>query len=343
VWHAADTVQDWGNRGINGFILSYVGEWYATKDDLDPWLTHVTNLNRMGAAYGVDSNFILVPLAWQSWRDNSVLPSWTDDAAWAPVLENFTLMAQFIRDSGSKGITLDTETYNGNGLWNVSNPRFGGASRATLKTAVYKRGQQIMQRLVAAAPGIEVMLLQEGHYHWFVSRLPDYELWIDFYNGLASVKSNGGIVIGAENSYGITDSTALEKLYSALNSSMQTHAADRAYWNAKGSNALGLYPLGVDYANKASLYSARQFSQQFKEAIRLCPKYVWIYSHGAAWWQLTQAQVEKYSQGYYIFNPQDQMLPTDPKVTEYYAVLSQRNSRASGMLNPAPALSSAQP
>ena len=80
VWHVADTVQEWGNRGINGFILLYVGEWYAIKEDLDLWMTHVTDLNRTGAAYGVDSNFILVPLAWESWRDNSVLPSWTDDA-----------------------------------------------------------------------------------------------------------------------------------------------------------------------------------------------------------------------------------------------------------------------
>jgi len=200
-----------------------------------------------------------------------------------------------------------------------------------------------MQRMVEVAPGIEVMLLQEGHYHWDAKRLPDYELWIDFYNGLASVKSNGGIVIGAENSYGITDSAALETLYSTLNRSMQIKAADSAYWNAHGSIALGLYPLGVDYANKRSLYSPEKFSRQFEQATLLSPKYVWIYSHGAAWWQLTQAQVNKYSQGYYMFNPKDQMLPTDPNIAEYYAVLGKGKARAPGTLNQVPTLSQAHP
>ena len=66
-------------------------------------------------------------------------------------------------------------------------------------------------------------------------------------------------------------------------------------WLSQGSLAIGMRPLGVDYVNKAARYTAAVFKAQLAQAKAVSGPYVWVYSHGSAWWQMTQAEVDQYS------------------------------------------------
>src|SRR5262249_16876354 len=107
-----------------------------------------------------------------------------------------------------------------------SSKRFRGTSKEALQRSAYRRGQQVMMTLKENYLDLEVILLQEGGYHWFISGLPEYELWIHFYDGLASEHNPRGIVIAAENAYKVTTKASLEKIYKEEWEMMALHSED---------------------------------------------------------------------------------------------------------------------
>ncbi len=322
--YLADSLEFWGNNvGVNGFMLAYVAEWYSTKNEVYSNLDVLKRINARGRPFGVDSNFIKVALGYGQ------LPVWTDDKAWAGVIDNFRNIADLAKLSGTKGIALDTEPY-GTALFDSGAARFAPAGREVLRATVYQRGKEIMQALSAVFPDIEVIILPEGAFYAFnagqEANASTYELWIDFFNGMASVKNKTGIVVAVEATYSALDKDTIKKIYDLSDSTMIAHVADQVFWRDKCSIALGMFPLGKAYDNKAARYSSDVFKNQLWEMARLSPKYVWIYDHGTAWFQLKAQDADRYTKGgRWIWEKRYQVLPTDPNIDEYYAVL--RNYR----------------
>src|SRR5262249_15747754 len=190
--HLADSLEYWGNEvGANGFMLSYIAEWWSTKEQIFNNLDLLKTINAKGPQYGIDSNFIKIALGYRE------LPLWTDEQAWGQIIDNFRNIATLIKQSGTRGIAIDTEKYNTSSLFNPNSDRFKSIKKDILKGKVYERGRQIMQAITEVYPDIEVILLTEGHFAWETG-VKEYEMWINFYKGMESIKNNKGIVLAIE-------------------------------------------------------------------------------------------------------------------------------------------------
>lgn len=322
--YLADSVGFFGKDvGVNGFMLSYVAEWWSTKNEISNKLEMLKKINERGRKYAIDSNFIKIALGYRE------LPLWTDDEAWEKIINNFRDIAVLIRESGTRGIAIDTEKYNVSSLFNSNSDRFKSFNRDIMKAKIYERGRQIMQAISEAYPEIEVILLPEGG---FSSGNEEYGMWIDFYKGMESVKNNQGIIVATEGTYSVTDQVKLENNYAKIQSSMMNAVNDQKFWKEKCSIAIGMWPLGKEYNNKAARYSPSVFKGQFSKAVALSTKYVWIYDHGVAWFQLTEEEADRYTKDRrWIWEKRYQVLPTDPSINEYYSVL--RNYKKRHLIN----------
>lgn len=320
VSHLADSVQYWGEKvGVSGFFVSSMADWWTSRDKLLEKLKVLTELNTKGARYGVDSNFLKVALGYGK------LPDWMDDANWASVVKTFGDISELAKRSGSRGIVVDTEAYT-IPLFNPGVERYKGIGKELLRAKVYQRGRDIMKAITDAFPDIEIITLPGGAYYWFnpgegVSP-GSWELWIDFWNGMASVNNKNGIVIAAERTYSVVNSSYMNQIYALEQKTMQEHVQDKAFWMDKCSIALGMWPLGKSYEDKAARYTVAQFREQFRAAVALSPRYVWIYGHGAAWWQLTPEEAKKYSGiSGVMWAPKFQVLPTTPIIDQFIGVV----------------------
>jgi hypothetical protein len=321
-----DSIGFWGKEApVNGFILSYVADWWTTKEKLAENGADVKALNQRGAAYGIDSNFVKISLGYGR------LPIWTDDVAWKQVTDNFKNIAEFVRATGTKGIAIDTESYEVP-LFDAAADQYKSIPRDVLRAKIFQRGQQIMGSLTSAFPDIEIFVLPEGALYWFnpgEGSGAGFELWIDFFDGMASVKNRNGIILGSERTYSVLARDSLERPYRLIDRTMYQHSRDPQFWKEKCTIAIGMWPLGKTYSDKSSRYSAREFEGQFLQAASLSPRYVWIYDHGVAWFRMTPAEVSRYTEnGRWIWGKEYQTLPTDPAIQDYYRVLRRYREKA---------------
>ena len=322
VHHLVGSTQFWGVKvGVNGFFVDNMANWWTSRDELFEKLQVLTEVNTKGARYGVDSNFLKVALGYGN------LPDWTDDAGWTNVVKTFGDIAELARRSGSRGIGIDTEAYT-IPLFDLRVERYKGIGKDLLRAKVHQRGHDIMKAVADAFPDIEIIVLPEGAFYWFN---PDqgvnpgsWELWIDFWNGMASADNRKGIVVAGERTYSVVidNPATMNKIYDLEQKTMQEHVQDKAFWMDKCSIALGMWPLGESYEDKAARYTIAQFGEQFRAAVALSPRYVWIYGHGAAWWQLTPDEAKSYSEASGVmWEPKVQVLPTTPIIDQFIAVV----------------------
>ncbi|MDR4499802.1 MAG: hypothetical protein MRK02_18070 [Candidatus Scalindua sp.] len=316
-------MQKWHEEaGMNGFILSYVADWWSPRKIIFENYKVLTEINKKGIHYGLDSNFIKVALGYRE------LPNWTDDLVWEDILDNFRDIAELIKTTGTKGIAIDTEPYK-IPLFDSKAKRFKNINKELLKTAIYKRGRQIMQSITEVFPEIEVIILPEGAFYWFNQNQGQhpsyYELWIDFFNGMVSVKNKKGIILASERTYSVLNKNYLNTIYDLINKTMLEHIEDPVFWKMNCSIAIGMWPLGgKTYSDKSARYSSVDFKRQFIHAKALCTKYVWIYGNGADWWQMNYKELKKYTvKGRKIWGKEYQTIPTDPAIMEYYSVVKE--------------------
>ena len=322
IYYLNDNIKFWGEKvGVNGFFLNHIANWWTPREELFENLAVLKEVNQKGAPYGIDRNFIKVALGYKK------LPVWTDDKAWEPVIGNFKNIAELIRQSGTRGIALDTEPYDDETPF-FDSPGDPAKNIYTgfLKAKIYQRGKQIMEALESVYPGMEIIILPEGALYWFNpeqgSNPKGAELWIDFYNGFAAGRKKGGLVLAAERAYVETNKEAILKIYHLIDKTMREHVEDKKFWQEKCTIAMGMWPLGKSYTDKSALYSAGKFEEQFAQAVALSPEYVWIYDHGTAWVQLKNEEIQKYTANNHpIWAKESQVLPTDPRILDYYQVL----------------------
>ena len=331
-WWLKDTIDRWAKSGFAGFIITNYVQWFTPSIELESHRLHFADLVSRGAPYGITENFIDVQLAARRYADGGALPAWHDETAWTNLLtENFPAIARFAKTTGFKGIVFDTEPYAAAGLWKVAHPRNGGRSKAAIQEVVYNKGKRLMAAMQQAYPGIQIILLQEGSL-WSAQSDLDYELWPSFYNGMASTQPTPGIIIGTESTY--PENGLLEKLKrnpdlfirnqaALIEASMYSIAELPEYWKAKGSLAIGMWPLGASYSDKSARYAPAVFEAQMRAAKAVSGKYVWVYGHGNAWWRMTEQEVNAYSTEpwHYTFDKASQVLPPDANIEGYFAVV----------------------
>ena len=223
--------------GMDGFILIGIAGWDDDPVCVRSMREKLVATNRACASQGITANFINVSLG------HGVLPAWQDGSAWKRIADSFGAVAELARETGCRGILIDTEPYTVP-LWNPSAPRFGGCGTELLRDAVHRAGAEVMGAMADRFPGIEVIVIPDGAYRWFAKGEGGYALWIAFFNGLMSAGTSGGVVVGAESSYHATDPQTLFRLYYTLNSIMMKESLDSVYWQRSCSIALGAWPLG---------------------------------------------------------------------------------------------------
>lgn len=296
--------------GIDGFIITTLpSNWNNKPKELNKYLGVAREANKECRKNGIEANFIKIALG------HGRLPDYFDDKSWQDVLYQINFVARFARDAGFKGIALDTESYS-KLLWNSAKWPNRKYSKSKLKRKIFQRGQEIMEEIVEVFPDAEVFVFPVGHLYAYTKKRPSkYELWIDFFNGLASVENQKGIVLGCERTYRVyRKNKLLHYYYDEIKGPIIGDNIDNPFfWYSKCSVALGSWPLGKSYGNKKAWYNPIFFNRQFRTMEMACPKYVWIYGHGSAWWQ------EKDSNKYRL-HPEAK-LPTVRNIKKYYQVV----------------------
>jgi hypothetical protein len=329
-WLAA-TIDHWADSGYSGFIIPSYVQWFSSASALEEHRAHLTDLARRGAKIGITENFIDIQLAATRYDDGRGLPAWQDETGWQAVLANFERIAEFARTTGMRGIALDTEHY-GAHLWNARHARNAGLAKRTLERTVYDRGKRLMAAFQQAFPGGQMILLQEGAFWWAVQSDPEYELWPSFFNGMASSRPRPGIIVATESTYPENEllkllnrdpETFIRQRAAQIQAAMSSIAEFPDYWKAEGSLAIGMWPLGVSYADKSSRYSSAVFSAQMDAARAVSGPYVWVYGHGSAWWRMTPREVVSHSEApwHYTFDKPSQVAPMDPTAKDYFDVI----------------------
>lgn len=317
---AAGTAAQWRARGFGGFIFDH-GSALAVDDPYA--LADVTAfrsmIGRLSAA-GITDNFLTISIG-----DRTPPPSnfgdVFNDAAWSAVTDGLGRFARYARATGLVGVVLDCEPYGASDF--LRDPGNGLHTKKLLGDTVYARGQQVASAIDAEFPDAVIMLLPQ------LSDQPNYEFYLHFFSGLASVAGAQNIVVGDEREYSMWQKDpALDALSWARGvEDSFARKADVPDWDVDTNLAIGMFPLGYYrqlpsaqdqrwyYAGKAEIFgdaklppgdtslrggsyydkssygylTADQYFGQLAAYRQAFPRarYIWIYGHGGALYQLT--------------------------------------------------------
>ncbi|MBI3923659.1 MAG: hypothetical protein HY318_19725 [Armatimonadetes bacterium] len=346
-----DTAKDWAARGFRGFLFDGVmASWPSevwsvdgdpkTRDEKDVLLREVRACNDECRRYGIDSNFVKV-----AFYDE--LPDWFDEAAWTKLTENFRQGARFAKLSGCVGIALDTE-YKAHQF----DPGWEGYKQLPhdvkeLKAKVRERWRAVVAAMLKEYPNMVLLTLPEGMIYYG-------ELYFDLFTGMlqacAEAKAPGGLHVMTEGTYHITSASALSLFPETVSSIIKEDCAKPLvdYWRKRCSVVMGVWPLGYyrsivgasgkflgyggktevfgdkvigSYSDKSEWFPVSEFREQMSGVNSFCPRYNWIYSHGAVFWQWTDGQLAKYQQGKHQ-SASNSTLPTVPNLNEYFDIIA---------------------
>lgn len=321
-----ETAPLWAKRGFGGFLFDQImNDWKSdvwavdgdaiTRGADDKLLQETLACNRACRAVGIDANFVKVAF-YSEWPDPF------DDAAWKQIAENFRQGARFAKMSESKGVAIDTEY-----IAQQYQPTWPGYGKnphplPELKSKIEERWHTILDGMLQEFPKMELLTLPEGiHYYG--------ELYSDLFRGMvgamADANAPGGVHVMTEGTYHITDLGGLETYAKSVREEIDDalSPSQRKYWDKRGTIVLGAWPMGYyrqvgtengepvysgrketfgdkvvgSYADKSAWYTPEVFAQQMAGLNTFSPKYNWIYSHGAVFYQWNEADKTKYLSG----------------------------------------------
>lgn len=321
--YAADTASSWRARGFSGFIFDHGG---AVAVD-DPYaLADVTTfrsaIGRLAAA-GITDSFLSISI-----RDHQpALSSFTDvfnDAAWDGVAAGLGRFARYARTTGLRGLVLDSEPY-GTGSF-LADPGDQMHTQKLLGDTVQARGRQVMQAIIAEYPQAVIILLPQltdaprykFYTHFFagvcsvngprdiiVGDEREYSMWLknpplDALGWARGVEVNFARIAGVPD-WNVDTNLALGTFPLGWYRQIPSAQDPRWYYGGKaeifGDAKLppGAASLrGSSYYNKSAyagltadayFYQQAAYRQAFPDA-----RYQWVYGHGGAWYQLTDAR-----------------------------------------------------
>ena len=342
----------WADRGFKGFMLSAIMHSWSTdvwaadgdedsRDETDALLQEVLACNLACRRFGIDSNFIKV-----AFYDD--LPDPFDDEAWVKLEGNFREGARFGWMSGCAGIAIDTEyvSYQYHPGW----VGYGEGERdvPAMKRKIRERWRTVIGGMLHEWPDMVLLTLPAGLLYYG-------ELYTDIFNGMleacAEADAPGGLHVLTEGgSYTQTDVDALRRRALMVQEVVAEECPEPLpeYWRRRYSVAMGAWPLGYyrsitdelgnhvgwsgreetfgdemvgSYADKSENYPPDDFKRQMAAINTFCPRYNWIYGHGATWWQNTPEEIGLFQRSAHR-SVSNAALPTVPNLQEYVDVLA---------------------
>lgn len=288
---------------VGGFVFSTLpSNWYNHEEELKEYFSDCQGANRKFA-----NNFLKINIA------EGDLPNWGDSASWQQVYVNLGAVAKFARETGFKGLVLDTTAYN-KAIWNPAYySRYNNISEELAKKIIYQRGRELAQVLYHEFPRADIAFAAIG----FLSKKREkfiydkYYYWSDFVNGFLSVDAeNSSCYFFTEKSYSLLADQDFAALNAQVAADMQEAFDAPLLWPKKGGLIQALFPLGRSEYDKGSLVKPEVFKQQLLLSQKHSTGYVIICSQGQAWWQFSDGEE-------YGLDQKQSQLPTIANLAEY--------------------------
>jgi hypothetical protein len=223
-----------------------------------------------------------------------------DDAGFNGVVANFRLLATVCKETGMKGIMLDTESYEGV-VFNYSRQR--GSKEHTYEQYCEKarqRGREMMQAAYEAYPAIRVMVtLTYGLPHGLEGDEPmpkhKYGLLPSVLDGMIEGAGERAMLIdGWEYAYNNRTKQQYDDSLDMLKNRSQAWSAVPELKSKRWHASFGIW---IDYNHKwdasnfdKNFFTPQEFAYAVHEALQHSDAYAWIWSEVPSWWNGTMPQ-----------------------------------------------------
>ncbi|MBL7087027.1 MAG: hypothetical protein ISS28_08055 [Candidatus Cloacimonetes bacterium] len=266
------------------------------------------------------------------------LPELSDTIGWEIFLNNFADCAIFAKETGCRGIAIDTE---------YINMQYALAYSQLQLKQVENYGKKLVKIMNKNFPRISIIILPNGFWGYG-------EYWQRFLSGIISgmreCKNKSGIILFEEKTYWVFNADAVDNIRKVTEIFLKNLLSkeDFAYWKEYCHWAPGLWPLGYyrpiynknnerigytgkyhkfenrivgSYADKSERYPKEIFAELVSK-VSCKYEYFWIYGHGSALWQLTDDEIKKYkASAHQLRNPESQKLKSVCNINEYLEIL----------------------
>jgi len=297
---AANHVQYWTAKGVQGFLLSGIQDdltidpWAvdgdpATMDAEDLLLREVRLAAERLAGAGIDRNFVVVPLAPER-------AYFAQDAPAGEAVARFGQVAAFCRQAGLRGVAIDTRATDLFYDYRWDGYAYDGYAPSDLDNGARALGRRTVRAVLRAYPDAEILVLTEGYRAW-------HPLWRALFGGMLDALGPAH----AEAFHLLTRETLREveplrirdiaartrRLLADILSGDARH-----WWERHGSVAVGVGPLGyrdgIEGRAPVAHYPLEAFRVQLAAAKLFSDHYVWIAGEGPTWWRVTKEDKEIY-------------------------------------------------
>lgn len=309
---------------LDGFIQGNIADWFSPMALLEEREEQVSTFNTVCADHGINYNFCKISFGYGD------LPPWSDTRGIDKLLTRLTTICNWISATGFYGVAFDTEPY-GKSIWDMDKDKHGPISYEVQVVLVRDFGSRL--GLILNQAGLDCMLILEGSFYQHVNGR-EYATWWALAEGMMEMSPNP-VIIGCENSYGKYSESGVRKYSEDLQMVFdKVFPEQRNYLFAYGAYPLGFYDqrqeavskrllfydsqgrlMKDSFRDKGPRYSVDQFRQQLEYFSPYSPEWIWIYGHGAAWWQLDTTVYRD------IWNPASQALPVHPQLPLFARVL----------------------
>ncbi len=287
---AANTAAQWREKGFRGFLFQGLREGLAPPGipvaEANRLLLEIRAAQaRLGEA-GLDRNFLRLPLTPDA--------PYFADGKWARRgIESIREAARFCRESGLRGIVLDTRPDSLMFRYRWDGYRLDETPPKTLREGARRFGRQAVRACLRAYPEGEILLI--------VDPLPSAApLWHALFQGMlegpgAAADVSIQVLVGA--SAGILDTPghevdALNRVTARLTA--RCTPEQRRVWERQGALCLGLEPIRYRQGLPVPAYAIEYFRARLCMAKAVSGAYAWINAPDGGWWEIMPDEVDAY-------------------------------------------------
>ena len=307
-------VKIWQQTGLDGLVFSVAshrhdptaeanmsGQWWnLIRRDYGEFQPEITAFRSVADWGRLTDHFLWSSMAIWGSGVASRCQDWFSDDDWDILLSNVRLQARIARESGFRGILLDTEQYpnhHGRGVWyfflnyriySEDGYRDGGEQRPRpfpeVAAQVRRRGAQYARALCEVFPGIRLMVLP-GLYETVgqgALDAVDRGLFPAFLDGLLSgLDDTAQIIGGHETTYDKTSYRDIGEARRLFDASLDRLCSLPEAMQRKLGFAAGIWAdAGGQWSTSDASLNARtpaEHAQAIRNAFRASGEYAWLY------------------------------------------------------------------
>lgn len=293
VTYAANHLQYWHDKGIDGFILH--GIWDGLDQELrcvqengseeHPLLREVRMASTSLCESGVTRNFLYVPLEPE---DRWFVP-------WGqlhPAEGRFRAAGEFCQKAGLRGIVFDLCPQS-----LIHDYRWDGYDLKVLPPDELQKGarefgRKTIRAFIGAYPEAEILFLMESLHNAGPLCLYLLEGLIESVGMADTIPLR--LLLPEESSMVKPDQ--ISAFAAATQHFLLNHltAENQQRWNRQGGVGLGLKPLGFQDGKPAAYHSLDEFRVQLAAAKTVSTGYVWLDGREGGWWSMDSQEAQSY-------------------------------------------------